>query len=66
MPRILISTVGRLAVRLVSDTRGQDLIEYALMAGTIVVVVAGFLPPQLMPAISGIFSRVVEVAAAVR
>jgi Flp pilus assembly pilin Flp len=41
------------------------LIEYALMAGMITVVVAGFLPPQLMPSISAIFSRVVEVAGTV-
>jgi Flp pilus assembly pilin Flp len=35
------------------------MIEYALMAATVAVVVAGFLPPQVMPAVSGIFSKVV-------
>ena len=37
---------------------GQDLIEYALLAAAIVIVVAGFLPPQIMPAISTIFSKI--------
>lgn len=37
---------------------GQDLIEYALLAAAVVIVVAGFLPPQVMPAISTIFSKI--------
>jgi Flp pilus assembly pilin Flp len=40
------------------NENGQDLIEYALLAATLAVVVAGFLPPALMPAVSGIFSRI--------
>jgi Flp pilus assembly pilin Flp len=39
---------------------GQDMIEYALMAASIVVLVAGFLPPALMPTVSTIFSKVVS------
>lgn len=39
---------------------GQDIIEYALMAAAIAVVVAGFLPPALMPTVSSIFSKVVS------
>lgn len=42
------------------DQRGQDLIEYALLAAAIAVVVAGFLPQTLMPSISTIFSEVVS------
>ena len=42
------------------DSRGQDMIEYALLAASIAVVVAGFLPPQIMPAISNIFSKIVS------
>jgi Flp pilus assembly pilin Flp len=45
---------------LLRDSRGQDMIEYALLAASIAVVVAGFLPPQIMPAISTIFSKVVS------
>jgi Flp pilus assembly pilin Flp len=40
------------------DRRGQDLIEYALLAAAIAVVIAGFLPPAVMPAVSTIFSKI--------
>ena len=43
-----------------TDRQGQDLIEYALIAGLVAVVVAGFLPPAVMPAISTIFSKIVS------
>lgn len=49
-----------MAQRLWSDARGQDLIEYALLAATLAVVVAGFLPPTIMPAVSTIFSKVIS------
>jgi len=42
------------------DTRGQDLIEYALMAG-FVAVAAGALVPSLTAPISTIFSQVGSV-----
>ena len=41
-----------------ADERGQDLIEYALLTATLAVVVAGFLPPAVMPAVSTIFSKI--------
>ncbi len=50
----------RIARWLWLDNRGQDMIEYALLAASIAVVVAGFLPPQIMPAISNIFSKIVS------
>ena len=58
----------KLAVRLqtiVKDTRGQDLIEYALMAG-FVAVAAGAIMPGVASSINIIFSKVnsVMVAAA--
>lgn len=40
------------------DLKGQDMIEYSLLAAAVAVVVAGFLPPQIMPSISTIFSKV--------
>jgi Flp pilus assembly pilin Flp len=40
------------------NERGQDMIEYALLAATLVVVVAGCLPPTVMPAVSSIFSKI--------
>lgn len=45
---------------LCGDKRGQDMIEYSLLAAAIAVVVAGFLPPQIMPSISSIFSKIVS------
>jgi len=50
----------RTARKLWLDIRGQDMIEYALLAASIAVVVAGFLPPQIMPAVSTIFSKIVS------
>ena len=40
------------------DQRGQDFIEYALLAAALVIVVAGFLPTTLMPSVSTIFSKI--------
>jgi len=50
----------RMARWLWLDNQGQDMIEYALLAASIAVVVAGFLPPQIMPAISTIFSKIIS------
>jgi Flp pilus assembly pilin Flp len=36
------------------------MIEYALLAASIAVVIAGFLPPTIMPSVSTIFSKVVS------
>jgi pilus assembly protein Flp/PilA len=44
-------------LRIVKDTRGQDLIEYALMAG-FVAVAAGAIMPGVATSISTIFSQV--------
>ena len=46
-----------LKVQLWKDTKGQDLIEYALMAG-FVAVAAGAFMPGVASSISTIFSRV--------
>jgi pilus assembly protein Flp/PilA len=47
-------------LRLLKDTRGQDLIEYALMAGFIAVA-AGAIVPGIAASISTIFSKVSTV-----
>lgn len=46
-----------LNLRIVKDTKGQDLIEYALMAG-FVAVAAGAIMPNVATSISTIFSKV--------
>jgi pilus assembly protein Flp/PilA len=51
MNRVLV------ALKLWKDTKGQDLIEYALMAG-FVAVAAGAIMPGVSENISQIFSRV--------
>ena len=47
-------------MRLWTDTRAQDLIEYALMAG-FVAVAAGAVMPGVATSISTIFSKVASV-----
>ena len=44
--------------RIWKDQRGQDFIEYSLLAAAIVIVIAGFLPQNVMPAVSSIFSMI--------
>lgn len=46
-----------LRLRIMKDTRGQDLIEYALMAG-FVAVAAGAVVPGVAESIKTIFSKV--------
>ena len=49
-----------LKLSILTDTSGQDLIEYALMAG-FVAVTAGALMPGIATSISQIFSQVASV-----
>lgn len=52
-----------LLARLTREDRGQDLVEYALLAGFIAVA-AGALLPGVSTSISTIFSRMASVLAA--
>jgi len=58
MQQLIWRTLWRL--RIVKDTRGQDLIEYALMAG-FVAVAAGALMPSVSASISTVFSKIGSV-----
>lgn len=49
-----------LRLKIWKDTKGQDLIEYALMAG-FVAVAAGAIMPNVAQSISTIFSQVSSV-----
>jgi len=49
-----------LKLKVMADTRGQDLIEYALMAG-FVAVAAGAIMPGIATQISTIFSKISSV-----
>ncbi len=46
-----------LKLRIWHDTKGQDLIEYALMAG-FVAVAAGAIMPNVSTSISTVFSKI--------
>ena len=44
--------------------RGQDLVEYALMAGFVAVAGGAIFPATLMPGVSAIFSKINTFTAA--
>ena len=50
-------------LRIIKDTKGQDLIEYALMAG-FVAVAAGAIMPGVSTSLSTIFSKVADTTTA--
>jgi pilus assembly protein Flp/PilA len=50
--------------RLHNDLRGQDLVEYALMAGLVAVAGGAIFPTTLMPGVSTIFSKLNTFTAA--
>jgi Flp pilus assembly pilin Flp len=53
LPNWIISALDRLP----EDERGQDMIEYALMAGFIALAVAVVFPQEIVPSISTVFSK---------
>jgi len=55
-----INEESDLRLQIWKDTRGQDLIEYALMAG-FVAVAAGAIMPNIATSISTIFSKINSV-----
>ena len=56
-------TKAILAMKIWRETHGQDLIEYALMAG-FVAVAAGALMPTVSTSISTVFSKISSVMSA--
>lgn len=53
----MLTLANHLSRRLVRDTKGQDLIEYAMLAGFIAVAAMAFFPTNIAPSISGILER---------
>ena len=49
--------------RVQNDRRGQDLVEYALMAGFVAVAGGAVFPAALMPGVSAIFSTINSISA---
>lgn len=56
-------TLQQFILRLVKDKKGQDMVEYALLAG-FVAVAAGAILPGISTSISTIFSKMASVVAA--
>lgn len=56
------SSLCRILLRIAKDNQGQDLIEYALLAGFVVIAIYVTLPQELMPAVSTIFSKIGSIA----
>lgn len=57
------SPIRRFFVRLQANTDGQDLVEYALLTGFMVIALWAFFPTEIVPSISNIFSRLNSTAA---
>ena len=55
-----MSKIQLIIARLFQDGKGQDLVEYALLAGFIAVAAGALLPP-IADSISTIFSRMASV-----
>ena len=56
-----IRTLLHRAMQLATDERGQDLIEYALLAGMVAVAAGAIFPTTVAPNISTIFSKVQSI-----
>lgn len=54
------TTLYLVSRKFIQDRRGQDMIEYALLAASFAVVVGAIFPPGIMPSVSSIFSKVVS------
>jgi pilus assembly protein Flp/PilA len=57
-----LASLAWLKLRIWMDTRGQDLIEYALMAG-FVAVAAGAIVPGVATSMANIFNKINSILA---
>jgi len=53
--------ICRALLRFRDDRRGQDMIEYALLAASVAVLVGGLFPAGLLPSYLSIWNRVLLV-----
>lgn len=53
----MMATLYNAVHRMWTDARGQDLVEYALIAGFVAVAAGAIFPTTLMPDVSMIFSK---------
>lgn len=52
-----MAILKNLARHLIYNTRGQDLVEYALLSGFVAVAAGAIFPTSLIPGVSSIFSK---------
>jgi Flp pilus assembly pilin Flp len=45
-------------LRLAGDESAQDLIEYALLAAAVAVIVAAFIPTEILPVLTTLYSKI--------
>ena len=57
----MVHTWERLITNFWRDRRGQDLIEYAMLAAFLAVAVGAVFPTDIAPNISKVFSRVTSM-----
>ncbi len=57
----MVYTWKRLITNVWRDRRGQDLIEYAMLAAFLAVAVGAVFPSDIAPNISKVFSRVTSM-----
>jgi Flp pilus assembly pilin Flp len=50
----MLTLANQISRRLARETKGQDLIEYAMLAGFVAVAAMAFFPTNIAPSISGI------------
>jgi len=61
MSSINLKFTKTLLTRLKTDTQGQDLVEYALLTGFMVIAIWAFFPTQIVPSMSAIFGKFVSL-----
>jgi Flp pilus assembly pilin Flp len=62
MPQLSFNQFRTFFLKLKKDSVGQDLIEYALLSGFLVIAIWALFPTGIVPSISHVFSRLVNIA----
>lgn len=57
-----LHSIRKFFITLRANTHGQDLVEYALLSGFMVVALWAFFPTGVVPSISTIFSKLNSTA----
>lgn len=60
-----LHSIRKFLVTLSANTHGQDLVEYALLSGFMVVALWAFFPTGVVPSISTIFSKLNSTASVI-